>query len=374
MHIELKLDRRKQSKDGRYPVKVYISEHRASRMVATGFFCKENEFDSINGQLIGAGLKRPNQKLSMIMNRAETETAGCTLVEAVRRIRAICDFDNVNIITLGSFWDKVTARYSTENTIGNYKAALNRISRFKDPYKVSFEDITFQWLNELKQSMSDLSQNSKVQIFRCLRHVINVAIDEDVTSSYPFKKFVIRGEETRKRCLSVASLRLLRDKELTGVALYARDMFMLSFYLIGINPVDLYSLEPVNDGRACYRRAKTKKLYDIKVEPEAQELIDKYKGEDRCVNASERYTTVRNFCDACGTQLRKIMPDLSLYWARHTWATLAAELDIPMDTISAALGHSFGLSVTNVYVKRNGKKVDDANRRVLDYLAGKLIS
>lgn len=76
MHIELKLDKRKSSKDSRYPIKVYVSEGRRSYMVATGFFCKEKEFDPVNGQLIGSGYKRPNQKLTTIMNRAEKETEG----------------------------------------------------------------------------------------------------------------------------------------------------------------------------------------------------------------------------------------------------------------------------------------------------------
>ncbi len=369
MHIELKLDKRKSPKDGRYPIKVYISERRKSYLVATGFFCKENEFDPINGQLIGSGYKRPNQKLTALMNRAEKETEGCTLSDAVRIIRKICDADRVKAVTLGSFWEKVEERYDAENTVANYRTAFNRINRFRDLYSVSFEDITQKWLSDLNHSMSDLSPNSKVQIFRCLRHVINVAIDEEATSVYPFKRFKLKGEETRKRSLTVEKLRQLRDAELSGAASYMRDMFMLSFYLIGINAVDLYNLAPAVDGRVGYRRSKTKRLYDIKVEPEAQALIDKHKGKGRCVDVSKLYDDVKRFSNACDFQLKKITPGLTLYWARHTWATLAAELDIPMDTISVALGHSFGLRITNIYVKHSIKKVDEANRKVLDYLS-----
>lgn len=61
-------------------------------------------------------------------------------------------------------------------------------------------------------------------------------------------------------------------------------------------------------------------------------------------------------------------PELTMYWARHTWATLAADLDIPDATISLALGHSGENRVTDIYIKRNQKKVDDANRRVLDWV------
>ena len=63
---------------------------------------------------------------------------------------------------------------------------------------------------------------------------------------------------------------------------------------------------------------------------------------------------------------------LTSYWARHTWATIASELDIPVDVISHALGHSFstGAKVTQVYINFNQKKIDDANRKVIDYILG----
>ncbi|MFK2229309.1 integrase [Bacteroides fragilis] len=56
------------------------------------------------------------------------------------------------------------------------------------------------------------------------------------------------------------------------------------------------------------------------------------------------------------------------YWARHTWATIAAGLDIPKETISEALGHEIGSSVTSIYIDFNRQKVDDANRKVIDYI------
>ena len=66
--------------------------------------------------------------------------------------------------------------------------------------------------------------------------------------------------------------------------------------------------------------------------------------------------------------LKRFFDGLSMYWARHSWATLAAELEIPIETIAAALGHNYGSRVTNVYINFNQKKIDEANRRVIDYL------
>ena len=63
-----------------------------------------------------------------------------------------------------------------------------------------------------------------------------------------------------------------------------------------------------------------------------------------------------------------LFPEISSYWARHTWATIAADLDIPDAVISRALGHSSENRVTEIYIRRNRKKVDEANRKVLDWV------
>jgi integrase len=63
-----------------------------------------------------------------------------------------------------------------------------------------------------------------------------------------------------------------------------------------------------------------------------------------------------------------ILPNITSYASRHTWATLAAELDIPKETISAGLGHNIGSDVTSIYIKFDQKKVDEANRKVIDFV------
>ena len=64
-----------------------------------------------------------------------------------------------------------------------------------------------------------------------------------------------------------------------------------------------------------------------------------------------------------------LFPEITTYWARHTWATIAASLDIPKETIAAALGHG-GNTVTDIYIDFDQKKVDEANRKVIDFVNG----
>jgi integrase len=63
-----------------------------------------------------------------------------------------------------------------------------------------------------------------------------------------------------------------------------------------------------------------------------------------------------------------LFPDLTTYWARHTWATVAHKIGVPKDVISMALGHSFGNRVTDTYIDYDSEKVDEANRKVIDYM------
>lgn len=74
---------------------------------------------------------------------------------------------------------------------------------------------------------------------------------------------------------------------------------------------------------------------------------------------------------ALNKNLSDIMPGLTAYWARHSWATIAASLDIQEDTIALALGHSSAHTTTAIYIQRDLRKVDAANRRVIDFVLNK---
>jgi integrase len=67
-------------------------------------------------------------------------------------------------------------------------------------------------------------------------------------------------------------------------------------------------------------------------------------------------------------ELSKLMTGITSYWSRHTWATIAASLDVPDDVISLALGHSARNATTAIYIERDRKKIDKANRRVIDWV------
>ena len=238
----------------------------------------------------------------------------------------------------------------------------------------AFNDIKKDWLNGFDEylRLRDVAVNSRAIHFRNIRAVFNDALDNEITTNYPFRVFKIRTEATRKRSLTITQMKTLFHLQVEAKYQMALDMFKLSFLLIGVNISDLCYLERIENGRINYRRKKTGKLYSVKVEEEALEIINKYKGMKYLLNLLEKRKNVHTFTIYMDKCLKAIFPECQItsYWARHTWATLASEIGITEDVISHALGHSFstGASVTQVYINFNTSKIDDANRQVIDFV------
>ncbi|WP_372649927.1 site-specific integrase [Draconibacterium sp.] len=264
----------------------------------------------------------------------------------------------------------------TESTAQMYSRTLALIESFH-PVQLSFSDVNPKFLRELEQHYNQSTNGFAIHL-RNIRHVFNMAIDDEVIelNLYPFRRVKIKKEETAKRNLNIEELRILRDVELSGVPGLARDVFMLQFYLIGINLKDITYLPKniVHDGILDYRRLKTKKNYYIRLEPEAIRLIKKMAGNKYLINLAERYQNYDSVKKEINKKLKVaakaagIKINLTTYWSRHSWATYAHNLDIKEETISLSLGHSSGNKTTAIYIERNIDKITKANKQVIHLL------
>lgn len=307
------------------------------------------------------------------------------------RDRIVADLNGVGTKTDDSLFVTRFKRFAdtkqADKTKAMYLFTLKRISDYDSEISTKhFEDITKSWLNgfDYYLSQTSKSKNGRNVHLRNIRAVFNDAIDDNITTFYPFRTFKIRPVQTRKRSLTVIELRMLMNYPVEDYQKRYVDLFMLDFYLIGINMIDLLKAKTIINGRLEYTRAKTKKLYSIKVEPEAQTIIDAYKGENYLLNILDDSKNYQDFLNRMNKNLKRIgfvesepithkktinplFPDLSTYWCRHSWATIAAELDIPKEVIAHALGHGNN-TVTDIYINFDIGKVDLANRRVIDYV------
>ena len=400
----LKLDKRRKLTDGSYPVKIKVG-YGTNLYLSTGVYLKEEEWDERTQMCVGKLARKTNSLLDSLLTNIHARVIDLrergiwsSLTAAqVKEMLTDLDLDSprAGAVTLGKVFAMMnegrreSTQKMTQTTAQKIKAWCG-----KDVGEIPIEGITRAWVEDWERSMSDLAVNTRSAYLKTVRRAFNYAIDRDMTKNYPFKHYRINEEETRMRVLPIGKLRRLMELELPRGYEEYRDFFMLTFYLIGINTVDMSELthKDVVDGRIEYRRAKTGKLYSIKIQPEAAAILEKYRGKTHllrmfdgrsdyksyqgtCNNALARMGEVRK--DSSGNVLRArngraemvpLLPELSLYWARYSWATYAAELDIPTDTISEALGHSHGAKVTGIYVKYNRDKVDAANRKVIDYV------
>lgn len=330
--------------------------------------------------------KRNNAEDELIKLSISGELDSMPIESIKRKISFSPKIEQSELIT--SYFELFLSRKDKKSTISTYQLTLQKIGNYHDLSKLKFSDINHTWLLDYEQKLKaeGLAINTISIHFRNLRAIFNSAIDEEVIdqNSYPFRRFKIKSEKTAKRSLTVEQLRTLRDYPCEPHQEKYRDMFMLIFYLLGINIIDLCNLTEINNGRVEYRRAKTGTLYSIEVTKEAQEIIEKYKGEKYLLTILDNYQDYKNFAHRMNQNLREIgqmrrsglggkkhrtpvFPEITTYWARHTWATIAASLDIPKETIAAALGHG-GNTVTDVYINFDRKKVDAANRQVIDHL------
>lgn len=393
--VKFYLDKRRQKKDGTYPIKLNVF-HNKQIMIATQLSASEKEWNGNEYSVRAQNCKPRNIVARGIINKAETviftleqqEKLKSTTDKALKKLIEDAISSKVeNQKTFLYYLDEFVSKKTNQGTKSIYTTTRNKIEEYDS--HCTFESMDKSWLENFEAWMAKtMKVNAYAIHLRNIRSVFNYAIDEEYTTLYPFRRFSIKKEETRKRSLTAEQLRLLRDYPCEEYQIRYRDMFMLMFYLIGVNAADLFNAKhsALVNGRFEYKRAKTGKLYSIKVEPEAQAIIEKYKGKDYLLNIMDDYGNYKDFLHRMGIGLKQIgeterkglggkksrnplFPDLSSYWARHTWATVAAELDVPKEVIAHALGHSWANSTTtDIYIRFDMKKVDEANRKVIDFV------
>lgn len=287
-----------------------------------------------------------------------------------------------------SYYEGVISRDRSRSprTLGLYRWTLDRLMCYFGGADPVMENVTPSTLKDFEAWLRrDGSSVNTISIhMRNLRAVFNQAIDEGVTGSYPFRRYRIRSEVPLPKVLTVEEFRGLWSAECLPDERRYLDIFFLGFLFRGMNIVDLSRLKEVDrDGYVSYRRSKTGYEYRIKVEPEAEEILRRNRGQrlliktfegrdylDVCSRLNHILKKVGGFGEVQGNGLRERLPinnRLSYAWGRRSWATFAEELGVPLDTIRLALGHQIAGTARH-YVRYNQSAVDEANRRVIDWV------
>ena len=273
-----------------------------------------------------------------------------------------------------------------ERTVETYQSALNSFMKFRDGIDLCFDEMDADLMKHYETEMRSthhLSRNTTSFYMRILRATYNRAVDKGVIRQrFPFKHVYTGVEKTVKRAISFKVIRQLKEMDLSHSQSmeFARDMFMFSFYTRGMSFVDMAFLKKtdLNNGMLTYRRKKTGQLLSIRWEKCMPDIVDKYPGNFSTyllpiiihIRKDERLQYKNSIClvnrrlKEIGKKLGLVHP-LTMYVARHSWASVARGKHIPLSVISEGMGHDSEKTTLIYLAALDTTVIDKANMVVL---------
>lgn len=391
--------------DGTKNIKIRIYHNKEVQYISTPHYVEESFLGS-DGNIIQL------YPAADILNRDLTEIiqkcrAVCINLGASRLARLSCKElreqitaamePNYEYIDFIAFIENQIEKTNKPKTAEWYQSASDILIWFYGRKRIDVRDITANRINELKETLLESGRSGKPlspgaisNYLRAIRSLYNKAKKKYNNEDFdiiripndPFSKVRIPQYRRARKSLSVRDIRRIRDGVFsTGRANMARDVFMMMFYMMGINVNDLYSLKSLTRGRIEYERSKTntedntyKFPLSIKIEPELDILIKRYSDIAFLSYFRRKYSNSYNFMKAVNKGLEIVSEELNLgvkittNWARHSWASIARnKAGVPKADIDFCLGHvNNDYKMADIYIDIDYSIYDQANRAVLD--------
>lgn len=420
--IKAEVQQDKQRSDKTYNVKVRFTMNRKIRRLSTNLFITPKELTKDFKFKEGTPIKKEIDNLVVYYkeqcSKLQIDQNNYTLEDILERLshehekKQVIDF-----IRFSREWIAST----TIKGAPNYTTAINALVRFVGKEELDINLITLDFLEQFKafligerdaRTKQLMQQGKRVTSNRTLSlYLVSIKkLFNEAKRKYnkkdkklilipnsPFEDFKISKQEaTRKRAIPADIIKKVwklpyKDikKGYKSTCRYnlAKDCFILSFCLMGINSADLYNATEMKGNTIVYNRTKTKarRLDSAKMIVDipkiVQPLIDKYKDSTgkRLFNFYQYYVDEKGFNKAINYGLKEIgalleIEDLEYYAARHSWATIALnKVGIDKYTVHAALNHvDEAMKVTDIYIERDFVNENRANAKVVKYVFGRM--
>lgn len=294
------------------------------------------------------------------------------------------------------FWQFIEKRIATLESEGRWGTATNyakierSLKRFcSDAPLLPLTDITPEFVASYNRHLfdRDLIRNSVSQYNRVLRAIYNEAVRQNLTPDRkPFRKAYTGIDKTTKRALPEKELAKLATAKAKSRSLeMARDLFLFSYATCGMPFVDMAYLKKscISGNTITYFRRKTGTRIQVRLEPAARQIIDKYArqtadsqyvfpilGQRTGKEAYKRFNSALTMYNRALKTLSRIAgtPRISSYVPRHSWATAARNNGADISTVSEALGHQ-SEKTTRIYLASfDRRKIETVNKRLVDHL------
>lgn len=374
-----------------------IIHNRICRQKSTNYHIYKHEWDKKKSKIImPPTYSGRNKYLKEICNKIELD------IIRLKKIIAQFDCTNTNYCAddiidafltcteknIFTFMEQIISHLKTIGKIRTsetYAATLRSFKRFRLNIDIAMEDIDSDIMiaYEAYLRKNGVSPNSSSFYMRNLRAVYNRAVEKElIINRFPFKHVYTGIDKTKKRALTLKELKQIHRIDLTGYPSldFVRDIFLFSFYTRGMSFIDLAYLrkKDLQNNVLSYRRCKTGQQLNIRWEKCMQKILDKYNTTTtpyllpiiKSIKKDER----KQYLSAIGRvnrHLKKIgkmcgiMLPLTMYVARHSWASIAKNKNIPIPIISEGMGHN-SVSTTNIYLANiDANEIDKANSLIL---------
>lgn len=349
-----------------------------------------NEWDKRHGKILAN-----NESLIKIKNRTDWEMQKIYAI-AQKHIGNGASLDFGDIISEfedlnrhQSFSDFLSSQANRLAYIGRtrtsetYISALHSFIKFNNDEDIMLYEITAEVMENYERCLKNrnLTMNSISFYMRTLRTVFNKAVKSHLVESItPFQSVYTGIARTVKRAIDIDAIKRIKELDLNLYPhlAYARDIFLLSLSLRGMSFIDMAYLTDNNlrNGHLTYYRRKTGGRLDIRWEQQMQAIIDKYPKDSFYLlpilthDADDRQTykklskRINRHLKQIGEMVQLQIP-LTMYVARHSWASIAKQKQIPISVISDALGHE-SEKTTLIYLSTlDASAVDNANSEIL---------
>lgn len=293
--------------------------------------------------------------------------------------------------SLFNFMESIIAKLKQNGkvrTSETYKSTLNSFKKFREDEDIMLDCLTSEIMEayEAWHHKRGVAPNTISFYTRILRAVYNRAVENDIIENRnPFRKVYTGVDKTVKRALPLPVIKKIKalDLSLNASLNFARDMFLMSFYLRGMSFIDMAFLKKsdLKNGYVTYRRRKTGQQLIIEWTKEMQMILDKYSENEsdyllpiihnpgtneRCTYRNVGYNINHNLKTIAG--MVGVTIPLTLYVARHSWASAAKAKGIPLSVISEGMGHD-SETTTQIYLASlDTSVVDKANSLILKSL------
>lgn len=401
-NVKLSLDTRRQKKDASYPIILRMTHFRKTTSISLGQSIRKEFWDNRNEKIKRSF--KGTSSVSKLNNQLLKEKT-----RAVDIINDLYEKDELNYLSILQLKNKIVKTASFESFLeyskdivselkaaeryGNantYYAVIKVLEKFTGGNDIKFNEVNYDFLKKFESwhFSKGNSVNGLSTYMRTIKAVFNKAIKSDVVSrdAYPFTHYRIKTTPTEKRALDIKSIKaimLLNLQEIDNLFHY-RNYFLSSYMLYGISFMDLAFLKVENivDNRIKFQRRKTSKPYDINITPQLKEILsfylrDKEKSDfifpivkrevfelqyKDVLWARKRYNKgLKEIAKKCNIEQR-----LTSYVSRHSFATQAMLQDVPLQAISAMLGHN-RLSTTQIYLKSLPSEIlDSYNKKLVE--------